>query len=109
MTASKQRVQQHRRDHDSHIFSHIQTCSQYQNMLSQKHPNSTLSEKRAFLLSFFSILENNITRTHLRKVCEANYINTKNPSLNKQVHHYNLSLMCSCLKKSEEAILEAVT
>ena len=103
------RVQQHRRDHDSHIFSHIQTCSQYQNMLSQKHPNSTLSEKRAFLLSFFSILENNITRTHLRKVCEANYINTKNPSLNKQVHHYNLSLMCSCLKKSEEAILEAVT
>ena len=103
------RVQQHRRDHDSHIYSHIQTCSKYQNLLLQTYPNSSLSEKRAFLLSNFSILENNIAKTHLRKVSEANYINSKNPSLNKQVHHYNLSLMCSCLKKSEEAILEAVT
>ena len=94
------RVQQHRRDHDSHIFSHIQTCSKYQNLLLQTYPNSTLSEKRAFLLSNFSILENNVAKTHLRKVSEANYINTKNTSLNKQVHHYNLSLMCSCLKKT---------
>ena len=95
--------------HDSHIFTHIQTCHKYQTQLIQKYPNATLSEKRDFLLSFFSILENNVAKTHLRKVCEANYINSKNPSLNKQVHHYNLSLMCSCLKKSEEAILEAVT
>ena len=103
------RVQQHRRDHDSHIFTHIQTCHKYQTQLIQKYPNATLSEKRDFLLSFFSILENNVAKTHLRKICEANYINSKNPSLNKQVHHYNLSLMCPCLKKSEEAILEAVT
>ena len=103
------RVQQHRRDHDSNIYSHIQNCNIYQNLLSEQYPNSTLSEKRSFLLSFFTILENNVAKTHLRKVCEANYINSKNPSLNKQVHHYNLSLMCSCLKKSEEAFLEAIT
>ena len=103
------RVRQHPRDHDSKIYMHIQNCNIYQQSLSEKYPNPTLSEKRAFLLSFFTILEKNVAKTHLRKVSEANYINSKNPILNKQVHHYNLSLMCSCLKRSEEAILEAIT
>ena len=47
-----------------------------------------------------------------KSISKANGYGTAMPpawELNKQVHHYNLSLMCSCLKKSEEAILEAVT
>ena len=74
------------------------------------YPNPSLSEKRTFLKSHFTVLEKNLTNKFVRKTFEANYINVRCPNLNKQVYHYSLTLMCQCLtKKSDEAIIGAVT
>ena len=103
-------MQQHRKDSESNVKAHIDTCNDYKNLLFEMYPNPSLSEKRAFLKSHFTILEKNLTNEFVRKTFEANYINVRCPNLNKQVYDYSLTLMCQCLtKKSDETIIGAVT
>ena len=90
---------------------HIDNCSLYQNnLLSSLGPEPSLAQKRVFLLKHFSILEKNLTNSYIRKTAEANFINLLEPSLNKQVFHHKMTLICSCLSKNpDKAIPEGIT
>ena len=105
------RVFEHRRDVQSHVKMHIDNCAIYQNnLLSSLGPEPSLAQKRCFLLNHFSILEKNLTNSYIRKTAEANFINLLEPSLNKQVFHHKMTLICSCLSKNpDKAIPEGIT
>ena len=105
------RAFEHRRCDQSHIKLHIDSCPIYKNsIISSFGPNPSLAQKRSFLLSCFSVLEKNITNSYIRKTAEANFINIRGPSLNKQVFHHKMSLLCSCLiKNPDKAIPEGIT
>ena len=81
-------------------YIHIENCPIFKNsLLSSLGPEPSLAEKRFFLLKHFKILEKNLTNTFIRKTAEANFINLIEPSLNKQVFHHKMSLICGCLSK----------
>ena len=105
------RVFEHRRDVQSHIKLHIDNCPLFQSsLISSFGPEPSLAEKRSFLLKHFSVLEKNLTNTYLRKTAEANFITFIEPSLNKQVFHHKMSLVCGFLSKNpDKAIPKGIT
>ena len=105
------RVFEHRRDVQSHVKIHIDNCPYYNHsLLSSLGPEPSLAEKRSFLFKHFTILEKNLTNTYLRKTAEANFITFIEPSLNKQVFHHKMSLVCGFLSKNpDKAIPKGIT
>ena len=77
----KNRIREHGRCENSHIFEHIHGCTDY----------------HLQLLLYFKALKTNLTNWYDRVAYEALIVNLHQPTLNKQLKFKKSNLICSCI------------
>ena len=95
----KNRIQEHGRCENSHIFEHIHDCTDYHLALEARFhctdPNRT--QLRIQLYEHFKALKTNLTNWYDRVAYEGLMINLHQPTLHKQLKFMKCNLICSCI------------
>ena len=97
----KNRIQEHGRCDNSHIFDHILECVDYHLSLETRYgccdPNTT--ELRLHLYDHFTALSTNLPNWYERTAFEGLMITQLKPTLNKQLKFKKSNSICSCITR----------
>ena len=100
----KNRIQEHGREEESHVFNHIFECVQYHESLETRYctdPNRT--QLRSHLYEHFTALSKNLPNYHERVAFEGLMITQMKPTLNKQLKFKKSNLICGCITRVNDA------
>ena len=96
----KNRIQEHGRCENSHVYDHIFSCTEYHESLEARYCSDPNREQlRLHLYEHFTALSTNLPNWHERTAFKGLMITQNKPTLNKQLKFKKSNLICSCITR----------